>query len=168
MSAVPLRPEPLAPDGFAPFGTVIRFDADAARPVNGGTARRADTAALFAAEPGTRPCLAIYRADAQALPLRVALFERHPGAAQSFVSVSVPTFLVVVAPADRDGLPDAARARAFLGRAGTGLSYRPNQWHTPILALGTGGDLLMLTAEHRDARDCIEHRLADPLTILQP
>ena len=167
MSPAPLRPEPLEPDAFAPFGTVIRFDAAAARPVNEGTARRADAEALFDAGPGARPRLALYRADAQALPLRASLFERHPAAAQSFVSLSVPAFLVVVAPAGPDGGPDLGQARAFLGTAGTGLSYRPDQWHTPIAALGTGGDLLMLTAEHGDARDCVEHRLSEPLTILE-
>lgn len=168
MNASDLRPEPLTPDRFAPFGTVIRFDAAVARPVNGGTALRADTAALFQAAPGAEPRLALYRAEAQTLPLRVRLFERHPQTAQSFVSLDVERFLVVVAPPGPDGLPDTRRARAFLGRAGTGLSYRVDQWHTPILALDRGGDFLMLMAEHGDARDCIEHHLAEPLTILQP
>ncbi|MDX7950598.1 ureidoglycolate lyase [Lichenihabitans sp. Uapishka_5] len=168
MSVLALRPEPLEPDAFAPFGSVIRFDAGLARPVNEGTALRADTAALFDTRPGTRPRLALYRTDAQAWPLRVSLFERHPEAAQSFVSLDVALFLVVVAPPGHDGKPDRLRARAFLGRAGMGMSYRVDQWHTPILALGTGGDLLMLMAEHGDARDCIEHRLDAPLLILEP
>ena len=168
MSAVILHPGPLEPDGFAPFGTVIRFEDGAAWPVNEGTARRSDTAALFEAGPGARPRLALYRAEAQVPPLRLSLFERHPAAAQSFVSLSVPRFLVVVAPSGSDGLPDAARACAFVGRAGTGLSYRPNQWHTPILALDRSGDLMMLMVEHGDVRDCVEHRLAEPLTILEP
>lgn len=162
-----LRPEPLQDRAFAPFGRVIRFDTAAARPVNEGTARRADTDALFEAASGTMPRLALYRAEPQELPCRLSLFERHPDSAQSFVSLNVPSFLVVVAPAGADGLPDVAAARAFLGTAGTGLSYRPDQWHTPILALDEGGDLLMLMAEHRDARDCIEHRLAHPITILR-
>ena len=168
MTVVALRPEPLESLGFASFGTVLRYDEGRARPVNGGTARRADAAALFDAAPEARPRLAIYRAEPQRLPLRVSLFERHPEAAQTFLSLDVPRFLLVVAPAGPDGLPDAARARAFLGVTGTGLSYRRGQWHTPILALGRGGDLVMLTAERGDARDCIEHRLTHPLTILEP
>ena len=168
MTAIALRPEPLTPEGFAPFGTVLRFDDRTARPVNENTARRSDTTALFTAPAGTRPHLALYRAEPQMLPLALSLFERHPEAAQSFLSISVSRFLLVVAPPDADGLPDATRARAFVGHAGTGLSYRPNQWHTPILALGQAGDLAMLMAEHGDARDCVEHRLARPLTILKP
>lgn len=163
-----LRSEPLEPEAFAPFGTVLRFDDAAARSVNETTARRSDTAALFEAPAGARPRLALYRADPQAFPLTLSLFERHPEAAQSFLSVSVPRFLLVVAPSGQGGLPDVGRARAFVGRAGTGLSYRPNQWHMPILALGQAGDLMMLMAEHGDERDCIEHRLAQPITILEP
>lgn len=162
-----LRPESLEPQAFAPFGTVLQFDITIARSVNEGTAWRADTVALFEAGAGARPRLALYRTDPQALPLRLSVFERHPESAQSFVSLSVPRFLVAVAPAGPDGLPDLLRARAFLGLAGTGLSYRANQWHTPIIALDAGGDLLMLTAEHGDERDCVEHRLTDPITIHQ-
>jgi ureidoglycolate lyase len=165
---VRLRPEPLLAETFAPFGAVIGFDAAAAWSVNEGTARRADTAALFEAGAGARLRLAIYRTEAQALPLHVSLFERHPVTSQSFVSLDVPRFLVVVAPPGPGDGPDPAEARAFVGTAGSGLSYRANQWHTPILALDAGGDLLMLMAEHRDRRDCIEHRLAHPITILQP
>jgi ureidoglycolate lyase len=165
---VELRPEPLTSAAFAPFGTVITYEPGASRSVNDGTAHRADTVALFEAGTGARPGLAIYRTEAQALPLRLSLFERHPEAAQTFVSLSVASFLVVVAPAGANGLPETRGARAFLGMAGMGLSYRPDQWHTPILALGTGGDLIMLMAEHHDARDCIEHRLSDPIIILQP
>ena len=153
---------------FEPFGTVLRFDAATARPVNENTARRSDTTAFFEAPAGARPQLALYRADPQAFPLTLSLFERHPQTAQSFLSVSVPQFLLVVAPPGPDGLPDPGRARAFVGRAGSGLSYRPDQWHTPILALGQAGDLMMLMAEHGDERDCVEHRLAQPLTILEP
>ena len=163
----PLIPKPLDAAAFAPFGTVIRFEAAQARPVNENTARRADTAALFEQASGLAPVLAIYRAEPQALPTRLRLFERHPHAAQSFVSLNVPRFLVVVAPADRDGLPDPARAQAFVGQAGMGLSYRPDQWHTPLLAIGTGGDLLMFMAEG-SATDCVEHRLAESLLIQNP
>lgn len=163
----PLVPQPLEAAAFAPFGTVIQFEPAGARRVNEGTALRADTAALFEQAAGLASVLALYRAEAQALPLRLTLFERHPHAAQSFVSLSVPHFLVVVAPAGPDGLPVAAEARAFLGRAGTGLSYRRDQWHTPLLAIGAGGDLLMLMAEGGPT-DCIEHRLANPLLVQDP
>ena len=164
---VPLMPRPLEVNAFAPFGTVIRFEPRGARLVNEGTARRADVAALFEQAVGLTPVMAVYRAEAQAFPLRLTLFERHPHAAQSFVSLSVAHFLVVVAPAGLDGLPVPTHACAFIGQAGIGLSYGRDQWHTPLLAIGTGGDLLMLMAEG-GPNDCIEHRLAVPLLVQDP
>ena len=84
------------------------------------------------------------------------------------MSISVPRFLVVVAPSGPDGLPIATEARAFVGRAGSGLSYRRDQWHTPIMALGAGGDLLMLMAERGTADDCVEHRFDTPFILHDP
>lgn len=160
--------EPLEPARFAAFGSVIAFDDARARPVNDGTARRADTRALFDHIEGTLPVLAVYRLEAQAAPVSLTVFERHPLSSQSFVSLSVSRFLVVVAPSGPDGLPDAGAARAFVGANGTGLSYRRDQWHTPVMALGDGGDLLMIMAERGSPADCVEHRLARPLTLRSP
>jgi ureidoglycolate lyase len=165
---VSLVTEPLEPALFAPFGTVIAFAPEIARIVNQGTAHRADTRALLDHAGDATPVLAIYRVQPQSRPLRLTLFERHPRSAQSFVSISVPRFLVVVAPAGPDGLPVAAEARAFVGRAGSGLSYRRDQWHTPIMALGAGGDLLMLIAEAGTADDCVEHRFDTPFILQDP
>lgn len=162
---IALTPEPLDAAAFAPFGTVIAFDRAAARVVNEGTAERADTQALFDHAPGAAPVLALYRLQPQTEALRLTLFERHAHSTQSFVSLSVGCFLVVVAPHGPDGDPAVGEARAFLGRIGTGLSYRRNQWHTPVMAIEAGGDLLMLMAERGRADDCIEHRLAVPLTL---
>lgn len=157
--------EPLTLEGFAPYGTVIAFAPARTRLVNEATAHRADTPALFDHAPGTAPVLAIYRAQAQTAPLHLTLFERHPYSSQTFISVSVPRFLVVVAPTGTDGLPIVTEARAFVGRSGTGISYRRDQWHMPVMALGQGGDLLMVMAERGSADDCVEHRLPFPLAV---
>lgn len=160
-----LTVEALEATAFAPFGSVIAFEPAAARLVNEGTAWRVDTRALFDNGVGTAPVLALYRLHSQEGPLKLSVFERHPHSAQSFVSLDVAHFVVAVAPTGRDGLPILAAARAFVGRSGTGFSYRRDQWHTPVMALGPGGDVLMLMAERGAPDDCIEHRLAAPLTL---
>ncbi len=157
--------EPLTRESFAPYGTVLGFEPAKTRLVNEATAHRSDTLALFDHAPGTAPVLAIYRAQAQTPPLHLTLFERHPYSSQTFISVSVPRFLVVVAPTGRDGLPIIGEARAFVGERGTGISYRRDQWHMPVMALGQGGDLLMVMAERGSADDCVEHRISFPLAV---
>ena len=135
-----------------------------ARPVNHGTARRADLATSFRADSGA-PILSIYRAQAQSLPMALPSLERHPHSAQAFVAMSAPRFLVVVAPADASGAPDVSQACAFVGISGQGINYRPGVWHAPIVALDGDGDFLMFMWERGDADDCIVHDAAIPLQI---
>ena len=160
-----LRPTPLTPSAFAPFGTVLAHDDATACTVNAGQARRTDGGGFADRDTGAAPALAVYRLASQALPLPVRLFERHPGSPQVFAALTVERFLVVVAPAGPDGLPDVARARAFTGRRGAALCYARHQWHAPMVALDAGGDMLMLAFERRDGGDTIEHRLATPLLV---
>ncbi len=160
-----LIPEPLDAAAFAPFGAVLRFDEAGARPVNEGFALRSDLAAALDHDAAAKPVVAIYRTRPRPLPLRLGLFECHPYSAQAFVPLTVERFLVVIAEAGPDGLPDPARARAFLGRRDTGVLYRRGVWHAPLTVLGAGGDLMMLMGERGIPDDCIEHRLAVPLLI---
>lgn len=155
---------PLSATLFAPYGNVVGFDSRSARVVNGGHALRADTAAELEGIGGS-PVLAIYRVERQDLPLRLTTLERHPFSSQVFVAINVPRFLVVVAPADAGGLPDADRAHAFVGVAGQGVNYRPGVWHAPITALDQPGDFMMLMWERGTEEDCIVHSSHTPLFI---
>ena len=162
---MPLIPQPLDAAAFAPFGDVFAFEAAEARPVNEGYALRLDLAGALDHDPAAAPVLTIYRMMPRPRPLRLGLFECHPYSAQAFVPLTVERFLVVIAEAGSDGLPDPARARAFLGRRDTGVLYRRGVWHAPLTVLGAGGDLMMLMGERGIPDDCIEHRLAVPLLV---
>ena len=122
-----LRPEPLTAAAFAPFGAVLAHDGRRARAVNAGTARRTDLGGWADRDAGAAPALALYRLSPQPLPVPVRLFERHPGSSQMFAALTVARFLVVVAPAGPDGLPDPSRARAFVGGRGDALRYARDQ-----------------------------------------
>ena len=160
-----LRPAPLTASAFAHFGAVLAHAPGTARAVNAGMAWRTDLDGFADRDAGAAPALAVYRLAPQLLPLAIAILERHPGSPQVFAALTVERFLVVVAPAGPDGLPDPAGARAFLGRRGTALRYARGQWHAPMVALDAGGDMLMLSVERRDGRDTVEHRLAVPLVV---
>ena len=155
---------PLAADDFAPFGDVAAHDASRARRVNEGHGWRSDLQPDDAAADAA-PALALYRLDARVLPLPITLFERHPQSAQLFAALTVERFAIVVAPPGAGGLPDPARARAFVGFRGQALRYRRGVWHAPMIALDQAGDMLMLAWERGIPDDCIEHRLAAPLIL---
>jgi ureidoglycolate lyase len=160
-----LETTPLSAGLFAPYGDIVDFDVRDARVVNGGHALRADTAAELQGIGGN-PVLAIYRAARQDLPLRLTTLERHPFSSQAFVAINVPRFLVVVVPADAEGLPDTDHAHAFVGTAGQGINYRPGVWHAPITALDQAGDFMMLMWERGTEDDCVVHHSTTPLFIV--
>ena len=155
---------PLSARAFAPFGDVFAFDPAQARPVNDGNAQRADLPARFSFFAG-QPKLALFRVDAQRLPLAITAFERHPNSSQLFFPISADRFLVVLAPRALDGAPDTGKAEAFVGHRGQGVAYHPDVWHAPIVALDTDGDFLMLIWEQNAPADCRIERLPFPLNV---
>src|SRR4029077_2565337 len=103
---------------------------------------------------GGKATLAIFRAKAASLPLRLGLLECHPHSSQTFVSLSAQRFLIVVASPDSSASPDLASLKAFIGAAGQGVNYRRGTWHAPITALDAPGDFTMLIWERGSPEDC--------------
>ncbi len=142
MSGRRITIEPLTPEAFAPFGTVIDRAAVAPRPMNGGMARRFhDLAAVDVAGPESRVVIGHVEADPYALPLRLSLVERHPLGAQAFVPLNAAPFLVVVCP-DEAGKP--GRPRAFLTAPGQGVCYAIGTWHGVLTPLDEPQDFLVI------------------------
>ena len=162
--SITVAPRPLSARAFAPFGDVLAFDPAQARPVNDGDALRSDLLPPLSFLAG-RPKLALFRVNAQTLPLAISAFERHPNSSQVFFPVSASRFLVIMAPRAPDGAPDAAKAEAFIGKHHQGVAYRPDVWHAPIVALDKDGDFLMLIWEQDAPADCHVERLPVPLNV---
>ncbi|MFO1068923.1 MAG: ureidoglycolate lyase [Geminicoccaceae bacterium] len=158
----PLRPLPLTPDAFRPYGRVAAAGHGDVRSVNAGTALRFDADAGFDRAAGaTRPVLAVYRSQPQALPLAVPLLERHPHSSQTFVAMDGARWLVVVAV-------DPAVPAAFLVAPGQAVTYGRGVWHSPLLVLGRAADFAMLMWETGAGDDTELLPLDRPLTVLEP
>jgi len=123
-----LTASPLEAAAFAPFGALLE-----APPAPGRSYFDAQLANRRAAAHAS---LSIARlAPLAAPPLRAELFERHAHSSQTFLPLAVARYLVVVAPPSAAGGPDPAGARAFVGRAGQGITYHPGTWHHGMTAL---------------------------------
>ncbi|EGG12868.1 uncharacterized protein MELLADRAFT_76395 [Melampsora larici-populina 98AG31] len=68
--------------------------------------------------------------------------ERHAYSSQSFLPLAsnkevsgLGSYLVVVGYDNGDGKPDWKNLRAFLAQADQGISYKPNTWHAPLIAI---------------------------------
>jgi ureidoglycolate lyase len=123
-----IQAEPLTAGAFAPFGEVLEA------PQAAGRVYVEDALANGRIE--ARPSLSFARTGpAAVLPLEVRLMERHEFSSQSFIPLGRCRWLVVVAPSEPTGGPDAGAARAFLAAPGQGLTYRMDVWHHPLTVL---------------------------------
>jgi ureidoglycolate lyase len=137
-----LTPEPLTPEAFAPFGSVIEAsDAAVKLDINQGHAVRYDRLAeIDAADEGGVGVISLFRARPLGSPV-LRMFERHPLGSQSFVPLNGRPYLVAVAPA---GEFDAARVRLFRAEGHQGVHYRKGVWHHFLLALDAESDFLVV------------------------
>jgi ureidoglycolate lyase len=126
-----IRLEPLSADAFAPFGQVLQ-----APPVGERVTR---VEQLERRRPAARAQLTLISVPPRALPLEIALMERHAHSSQAILPLEVGHWAVIVAPKAADGGPDAGRLRAFLVPHGFGINYRADTWHHPVVALGHEG-----------------------------
>jgi ureidoglycolate lyase len=145
----------LTPQAFAPFGEVIDCGHSTPYPVNDGSALRYDRLARVAALGGGEVAISIFRAQPRPLPMRIVLLERHPLGSQAFVPMQRTACVIVVA-LDQGGVP--GDIRAFYARPDQGVNYAAGVWHHPLIALGAGGDFLVVD-RHGDGMNCDETAL---------
>ena len=137
-----LRPEPLSAAAFAPFGQVIETRGPHHIINDGDAERYHDLAQVDTTADGGRTLVNIFRARPHALPLKLTLVERHQLGSQRFMPLSRQRFLVVVAAAGP--APRAEDLRCFIAGQGQGVNLSRGTWHHPLLALGDGGDYLVI------------------------
>ena len=137
-----MHPEPLTPQAFAAYGTVVAPFAynkppAGARAINGGTTWRLDLLAdLDLHQGGGTPGLAIYSAAARTFPLALDAMERHTQGSQSFLPLGNARFVVVVAAAG--AAPGAHDLKAFITDGQQGVVLHPGTWHHGLVAVEAG------------------------------
>ena len=161
----PLAVQPLTPEAFAPYGTVLAAPTGTGRPINGGNAERFDLVGdLQLGAQGGRPMLALFRAQARRFPHEVTEMERHALGSQTFVPLGERRFVIVVAPAGEAPAPGALAAFATDGLQGVTLA--PGTWHHALLAVDAGD---FVVVERTAARvDCDTCALAARVVVNRP
>jgi ureidoglycolate lyase len=117
--------EPLTPEAFAPFGTVI--DVGHRPPDYVGTS---GTEAWHMAFESGRPLVSLLRTPYQGLRFRT--MERHFHVSQAFIPLGGEPAAVAVAPpsADLDAVPELEAIRAFLLDGSKGYVLHRGTWHS--------------------------------------
>lgn len=123
-------------------------------------------AALANRRPTAKPSLSLVLVSPMAsLPLRAVQMERHEFSSQSFVPLDAGRFLVIVAPKDASGGPDADRAEAFVTAPGQGVTYGANVWHHPLSVIGSPMRLAIFMWLERSANDEEFVKLRQPFDV---
>lgn len=159
---LPLDPQPLTPEAFAPYGFVISGAHGASRSINHGSSQRVDVPGTLnlQAQDG-HPVLAVFRAQAQAPQGPWHALERHRLGSQSFVPLQGARCIVLVALGEH--APDPTTLAAFVVVGHQGFTLNAGTWHHPLIALDDG-DFVVLERQGA-AVDCEVQHLAAPVTL---
>jgi ureidoglycolate lyase len=149
---------PLTAEAFAPYGDVLAAPAEFGRVYF--------DPGLRSSRPAARPSLSVGHVRPVAnLPLEAKVMERHEFSSQSFLPLDVSRWLVIVAPPDAGGGPDAARALAFLAGAAQGVTYHAGTWHHPLTILDRPARMAVFMWRDGTSTDEEFRPLATPFTV---
>lgn len=138
--------EPLTPDAFAPFGSVVTTEDAEQRIINEGTTTRFhDLTAVDVSDAGGRACMSLFRATARPRPIAIRMLECHPLGSQTFFPLEPDGWLVVVAQGGET--PDLATLRCFRATGTQGVTYAKGAWHHPVLVLKPMQDFFVIDRE---------------------
>lgn len=139
-----LTARPLTAAAFAPFGHVT----DAA-----GIDERVTLPGIANLRPAAPARLGWFHAAASRLPLTTNVMERHRFSSQCFVPEADARWLLLVAPHAAAGGPDIAGALAFVATGRQAVTYAPDAWHHPLVALDRPARFAVLTFLDGGAED---------------
>ena len=153
--------EPLTAEAFKPFGAVVQGP-----PVPG---RVYVTDTLANGRPHAPVCLSVATVEPRKeLPLEVKVLERHEHSSQTFIPLSVSRYLVLATLDAPGGGPDVSRLRAFIARAGQGVTYAKGTWHHPVTVLDTPASFAVLMWRDGTTGDEEFVPVTTPITIVVP
>jgi ureidoglycolate lyase len=155
-----LKIELIDAEAFAPFGQLL----PSAPP---GSDRRELIEELQNDRASARPRLSIATTKPKALPLTDVQMERHVHSSQAFAPLDCASYLVMVAPHGDGDMPDLEKVRGFRVPGDTGINYKADTWHHPLIALERIGRFAILTFVDGSSGDEEWADLPEPVLVQQ-
>jgi len=163
-ATISLRPEPLTPERFAPYGDVIEGSTAGGNRMNEARFERFDDLCdIDIASPGHVAVSVARCRTPTSLPLRIDVVERHPLGSQAFVPLAPCRMVVVVAPPGES--VDPGDLRAFVSNGRQGVNYHRGTWHMPLIAFDAGQEFLIVDRGGTD--DNCEQHAFDEIVMLE-
>ena len=163
MSTITLRPQPLTPERFAPFGDVIEVSRERGAAMNDARFERYDGLCSVDVGDGEVAVRIARSRTPTVLPHRIEKVERHPLSSQAFVPLAPARMIVVVGPPSES--VDAAELQAFETNGQQGINYHRGTWHMPLIALAADQRFLVIDRAG-DEPNCEEHVLDETVMLV--
>ena len=157
-----LKPLPLTPERFEPYGDVVESSHVEAAVMNDARFERFNDLCTVDVGDGRVAVSITTSRVATKLPYLVSMVERHPLGSQAFVPLSPCRMIFVVAPAAESVDEDALVA--FVSNGQQGINYARGTWHMPLLAFETGQRYLIIDRA-ADRPNCDVHELENPVLL---
>jgi ureidoglycolate lyase len=130
--------EPLTPEAFAPFGTILSPEGRARLPVN----TYGDALSLYREGFETDQPIEWFIVQGRPRPMEALFLERHLQITQAFLPLGGQGFVMLVARPDAETEPDGmiktAETRAFHAPGTVGIQLHRGTWHENPFPLAAG------------------------------
>ena len=133
MMEIIIKPTEITRENFALYGDLISSDAIKPMDINEGYAKRFDNLAkINTSKDKGETVLSIFSALKRSFPMRIDMMEKHPLGSQAFIPMKETIFLSFVAPPGE--FPDINKIQSFIIPPKTGINYKPDIWHFPLIS----------------------------------
>ena len=128
-----IKPIKITRTNFATYGDLISADDIKPMNINAGYAKRFDNLAhINTSKDEGKTVVSIFSALKRTFPMKIDMMEKHTLGSQAFIPMKETTFLSFVAPPGEK--PDIDEIESFIIAPRTGINYKPDIWHFPLIA----------------------------------
>ena len=159
-----IKPIKITRKNFAAYGDLISSDAIKPMDINAGYAKRFDNLAnINTSKDGGKTIVSIFSALKRTFPMKIDMMEKHPLGSQAFIPMKETTFLSFVAPPGEK--PDIDNIESFIISPRTGINYKPDIWHFPLIS--TENTNFLVIDRKGDGENLIIHKFDKEKVVLK-
>ena len=159
-----VKPIKVTKVNFAPYGDLISSDGVEPMNINSGYAKRFDNLAnINTTKEKGETIVSIFSALKRSFPMKIDMMEKHPLGSQAFIPMKETTFLSFAAPPGEK--PDINKIESFIIPPRTGINYKPDIWHFPLIS--TENTNFLVIDRKGDGENLIIHKFVKEKIILE-
>ena len=159
-----IKPVKITRTNFATYGDLISADDIKPMDINAGYAKRFDNLAhINTLKDEGKTVVSIFSALKRTFPMKIDMMEKHPLGSQAFIPMKETTFLSFAAPPGEK--PDIDKIESFIISPRTGINYKPDIWHFPLIS--TENTNFLVIDRKGDGENLIIHKFKKEKIILE-